>query len=250
MALSEMSNKLGLALDVPTQAKAKPILKQLVDYVGLIKVHTLVDLLGAEAVAKFLRPYKKQLFWDTKTHDTTETTLMRVQIAVDVGFDYITVHASAGLDTLKAAVERTKGSKTKILAVTVLTPHGESQAKNIYNVSIDRKLQQFSFHIKEAGAHGLICGVKDLPLLRSFAETQNLFLVTPGIRLDLEGKKIETRNGSPNEAIAKGSDLLIVGRELLSPANGVSRQKKAEEILRQMQKGVRKEGANALWPTG
>src|SRR5450756_2902619 len=66
----------------------------------------------------------KQVFLDLKLHDIGNTVTKGVESVAQIGATFLTVHAFP--QTMKAAVEGKRGSKLRILAVTVLTSYDDA----------------------------------------------------------------------------------------------------------------------------
>ena len=64
---------------------------------------------------KFLEKFKKPFFLDVKIADVPNTALSALDSLKDLkGLRYITVHASGGLDMLKAVVKKAKSINKKL----------------------------------------------------------------------------------------------------------------------------------------
>ena len=64
-----------------------------------------------------------------------------------------------------------------------------------------------------AGLYGVVCSPKEVKMIKKIAP--KLICFTPGVRLTSE-KHDQKRTMTPKEAIAQGSDYLILGRPLTS----------------------------------
>ena len=73
---------------------------------------------------KFLENFKSEFFLDVKINDIYQTALSTMDSLSDLkNLRYITVHASGGLQMLKAVTKKAKAinTKIKVLGVTILT---------------------------------------------------------------------------------------------------------------------------------
>ncbi|NLA34980.1 MAG: orotidine-5'-phosphate decarboxylase, partial [Actinobacteria bacterium] len=125
-----------------------------------------------------------------------------------LGVEYLTLHASGGLDMLKAGVEglyhgaENAGLDTPVaLAVTVLTSDDTAPPHIVPN-RVRLAL--------EGGCGGLILAASDLQTARELAP--RLRRVVPGIRPVGSPTHDQARAATPQEAIANGADLLVIGR--------------------------------------
>ena len=67
---------------------------------------------------------------------------------------------------------------------------------------------------KLAGVHGVVCSPQEVGILSKRPELKGLKLVTPGVRSSGKDADDQQRIGTPAGAIASGSDLLVVGRQI------------------------------------
>jgi orotidine-5'-phosphate decarboxylase len=132
-----------------------------------------------------------------------------------MGVDMFNVHASCGVEAMKAAVAN-KGM-SKVLAVTVLTSLSDEECISVFGKASQQKVLEFANMAKDAGVDGLICSPKEVPLLRSRPELKDLLLVTPGVRPEWAAAGDQKRVMTPGEAIKAGSDYLVIGRPITKP---------------------------------
>ena len=86
----------------------------------------------------------KNIFLDTKISDISNTSAAAIKSLKDLkNINYITVHANAGEDTLKAVVKMANktNKKLKILAVTVLTSISNSSLRCVNSLDIAPSLE-------------------------------------------------------------------------------------------------------------
>src|SRR3972149_1393567 len=92
-------------LDLPTEKEALRFVKNLSGLVGVFKVGLELFVAGGPSVIKKIRKIspKTKIFLDLKFHDIPETVKRAVSSAASLGVDFITVHASAAEEALRAA---------------------------------------------------------------------------------------------------------------------------------------------------
>jgi orotidine-5'-phosphate decarboxylase len=88
-----------------------------------------------------------------------------------------------------------------VLGVTVLTSDTEAPAELLL-----RRVEV----VLAAGAGGLVCAADDLLVIRRAAP--DLVAVVPGIRPAGVGTDDQARAATPEEAVANGADVLVIGR--------------------------------------
>ena len=71
---------------------------------------------------------------------------------------------------------------------------------------------------QEAGLEGVVCSANEAASLKALCGP-DFKLVTPGIRLLDDSKDDQKRICTPEEAIANGSDYLVIGRSITTASN-------------------------------
>jgi orotidine-5'-phosphate decarboxylase len=117
--------------------------------------------------------------------------------------------------TMKAAVEGKKGSKLRILAVTVLTSYDDTDlAAAGYDMSVGELAAARAGQARDTGIDGLVCSAEEAAHLRGIAGP-GMVLVTPGIRPAGSASGDQKRIMTPGRAIEAGADYLVVGRPVV-----------------------------------
>jgi orotidine-5'-phosphate decarboxylase len=116
---------------------------------------------------------------------------------------------------MKAAVEGKRGSKLRILAVTVLTSYDDADlAAAGYEMNVKELAAERAAQARDTGVDGLVCSAEEAASLRDIVGPA-MVLVTPGIRPAGSGIGDQKRIMSPARAIEAGADYLVVGRPVL-----------------------------------
>ena len=165
---------------------------------------------------KFLEKFKKPFFLDVKISDVPNTALSALDSLKDLkGLRYITIHASGGLDMLKAVVKKAKkiNKNIKVLGVTILTSLNNKSVGEIgYINKIDKLVLKQLALIRKSGAAGCICSANEALIIRK--KYKNLFIVTPGIRLPGDKKNDQKRVMTPKDAFKNKASAIVLGRSL------------------------------------
>jgi orotidine-5'-phosphate decarboxylase len=69
----------------------------------------------------------------------------------------------------------------------------------------------------DAGAGGLVCSPRELPLLKAEAALQSLWTIVPGVRPAWASADDQARVMTPGEAIRAGATAVVIGRPILRP---------------------------------
>lgn len=216
MAL-ESRERLIVALDVPSAAKAETMVTQLGDSVRFYKIGYQLAFAGGLPFAKELIAAGKEVFLDLKLHDIGNTVAKGVESVAQLGATFLTVHAYP--QTMKAAIEGRRGSKLRILAVTVLTSYDDADlAAAGYEMDVKELASARAAQARDIGIDGLVCSAEEVTALRDIAGA-GMVLVTPGIRPAGGDAGDQKRIITPARAIKAGADYLVVGRPVVETAD-------------------------------
>ena len=212
MALSARE-RLIVALDVPSVTAAEARVARLGDSVWFYKIGYQLVFAGGLPFAAGLIATGKQVFLDLKLHDIGNTVAKGVESVAQLGATFLTVHAYP--QTMKAAVEGKRGSKLRILAVTVLTSYDDADlAAAGYEMNVKELATARAAQARDTGVDGLVCSAEEAVTLRDIAGP-GMVLVTPGIRPAGSAQGDQKRIMSPARAIDAGADYLVVGRPIV-----------------------------------
>jgi orotidine-5'-phosphate decarboxylase len=214
----EVRNRLALVLDTDDLVEAARMASRLRPYFGVAKVGLeLFSAAGPDAVGALI-DMGYQVFLDLKLYDIPTTVHRAARVLGALGIDYLTLHASGGVDMLKAGVEgllvgaEAAGLGEPVaLAVTVLTSD-DSAPPHIVPNRVRIAL--------EGGCGGLILAATDLQTARELAP--RLRRVVPGIRMPGTEQHDQARSATPQEAAVGGADLLVVGRAVTQAEDPVA----------------------------
>ena len=167
---------------------------------------------------KFLENFDKEFFLDLKINDIKQTAISAVDSLKDLKkCRYITVHANGGLEMLKAV--KKKASETnknlKVLGVTVLTSLNNKSLKEIgHTRSVEQLVLKQAGLIKKVGLHGIVLSAKEAKIVKK--KYNNLFTVTPGIRLPGDRTDDQARVVTPYDALKINKvNAIVMGRSLI-----------------------------------
>jgi len=205
--------RLIVALDVPSVAAAEAMVARLGESVWFYKIGYQLVFAGGLPFAAGLIATGKQVFLDLKLHDIGNTVAKGVESVAQLGATFLTVHAYP--QTMKAAVEGKRGSKLRILAVTVLTSYDDADlAAAGYEMNVKELAAARAAQARDAGVDGLVCSAQEAATLRDIVGP-GMVLVTPGIRPTGSAQGDQKRIMSPTHAIDAGADYLVVGRPIV-----------------------------------
>jgi len=223
--MTQIADKIIVALDVPTEKEAVNMVNRLRQHVSRFKVGLqLYTAAGPNVVREIVRT-GANVFLDLKLHDIPNTVRSAVASAVDLGADMMTIHLSGGEAMIRAAVEAAQG-RTTILGVTVLTSQTDETLNSIgVRESVEAQVVRLASLGVKCGVGGLVASPREAAVLRRQVPAE-IRIVTPGIRPDWAPAGDRKRVTTPREALQAGADYLVVGRPIiaaLDPAAAVQR---------------------------
>ena len=207
-------------LDVSTYEEAKRYTLLLSGRVGLFKVGLeLFSRYGPDIIGMIKDNGNAGVFLDLKFHDIPVTVSRAMAAIADLGVDLATVHCGESTDMLKAAVDGGKG-KTGVLGVTVLTSVSEEDLRMAgYREDIaadtSKLVLKKAAMAHTAGCRGVVCSGLEVEKIKT--KFGKAFLgVTPGIRpvFGKVKKDDQHRIVTPEMAVKKGADYLVIGRPI------------------------------------
>lgn len=224
-------DQLAFALDVPTLKQAQALIEQLHSDVGVFKVGLeLFTAAGPDAV-KAVHERGCACFLDLKLHDIPATVARAVSAAADMGVAYLTLHAASGSEALRQASRAATGTSTRLLAITVLTSLDNSDLSALGIAGTAQTVaERFATLAQAAGVNGMVCSAREVASIRALLGS-SAFLVTPGIREPGAAAGDQQRTEGPAEAIAAGSNLLVVGRPIRDAEDPVAAARRFRQLI-------------------
>ncbi|MEJ5173029.1 MAG: orotidine-5'-phosphate decarboxylase [Hydrogenothermaceae bacterium] len=227
-----MDKKIALALDVESSKEALDILNEIKDKDIVVKVGYSLFIRYGITLIEDIKKLGYPIFLDLKLHDIPNTVYNGVKAAVNLGVDYLTIHALGGVDMLAKAVEAKDSSDLKLLAVTILTSHGDDYPKFLgSNLSIEELALKFAKTAIDVGIDGIVCSSHEVKNLKS-SINKEFIAVVPGIRLTSDKSDDQTRIATPKDAVKEGADILVIGRPILKANN-------KNEVVKQIKESMR-----------
>jgi len=204
--------RLIVALDLPSVGAAEAMIARLGDTVAFYKIGYQLAFAGGLPLARDLAQAGKRVFLDMKLHDIGNTVAHGVESIARLGATFLTIHAYP--QTMKAAVDAKAGSGLKLLAVTVLTSYDDIDLGEAgYALGVDALVADRAKRAHDLGLDGIVCSAAETAGLRRMVG-DDMVLVTPGIRPAGSAHGDQKRVVAPADAIAAGTDYLVVGRPI------------------------------------
>ena len=199
-----------VALDLPNVGAAQALVRDLGDAVTFYKIGMQLVFAGGLDLIAPLTAAGKRVFLDMKLLDIDNTVGHGVDSIANLGATLTTIHAYP--KAMRAAVKARGARPLGLLGVTVLTSMDDDDlAAAGYRSGVAGLVESRAAEAADAGMDGLVCSAREAALVRRVAGP-GMILVTPGIRPTGADAGDQKRTLTPGEAIANGSDYLVVGR--------------------------------------
>ncbi|MEB2326157.1 MAG: orotidine-5'-phosphate decarboxylase [Pseudomonas sp.] len=210
-----------VALDFPSQNAALALAQQLDPALCRVKVGKELFTRCGPAVVEALRARGFEVFLDLKFHDIPNTTAMAVKAAAELGVWMVNVHCSGGLRmmaTCRETLDKIGGPAPLLIGVTVLTSMEQADLADLgLDIAPQEQVLRLAGLAARAGLDGLVCSAQEAQPLK--AQYPQLQLVTPGIRPAGSAQDDQRRILTPAQAMAAGSDYLVIGRPIAQAAD-------------------------------
>jgi orotidine-5'-phosphate decarboxylase len=203
----------AVALDAPDLDTAARWAALVTPHVSTVKIGLELYLrYGPDIVATVRGASGVEVFLDLKLHDIPATVAGSARAVCRLRPEILTVHASAGADVIRAAVEA--APDTCVAAVTVLTSLSDGDLVQMgIPGPVGDVVRRLAVLAVSAGARGLVCSPHEASAVRAEVGP-DVKLITPGVRPAGSDSHDQARVATPEEAIRAGADLLVIGRPI------------------------------------
>lgn len=213
--------KIIVALDFADESPALELIERLDPKRCRLKVgKEMFTRYGPHFVEKLTRK-GYDIFLDLKFHDIPNTVAGGCRSAAALGVWMVNVHALGGRKMMEAAREALDKSASRplLIGVTILTSMGQEDIEQVgLSGSPADNVKRLALLAEDAGLDGVVCSPNEVAMLRQTI-SHEFKLVTPGIRPAWAEKGDQTRITTPADAVALGSDYLVIGRPVTAAAD-------------------------------
>ena len=208
-----MNKNIFIACDTKNTNNAKKIIKLTQTKKLKIGYKFGLEFVNSKNGRSFISNLKnKIIFIDLKLNDIPNTVKSAIISLKDLRPNYLTVHISSGLNSLKAA--KKVSGKIKIVGVSTLTSLNNKDLKQLgYNRSVKNLVMHQAKLAKKANLDALVCSPHEVQDVKKYFKKE---IITPGIRLNSSSND-QKRVTTPKEALyQKKSDWIVIGRSITS----------------------------------
>jgi len=209
-------DRIIVPLDVSSLDEARRLIDALAGVIGYFKIgNELFTAAGPDAV-RAARDAGCRVFLDLKYYDIPNTVTGAVRSAVSLSVDMLNMHILGGRAMMAGAVAaaRESASPPILLGVTVLTSYDEAGWRETgFSQNVIDAVPSLARQAKDAGLDGVVCSPREVKDLRK-RMGDAFVLVTPGVRPLWAEAQDQKRIMTPSQAVAAGSDYLVIGRPI------------------------------------
>lgn len=214
-------NPVIVALDFPAAEPALALASQLTPELCRLKVGKELFTRCGPDLVEALQARGFDVFLDLKFHDIPNTVAGAVRAAAELGVWMVNVHAAGGRRMMEAAALAVQSCSQPpvLIAVTVLTSMSDEDLREMgYTESAAERVSRLATLTEDCGLDGVVCSALEAPVLRKQCG-DSFKLVTPGIRMHGDDAGDQRRVLTPADALANGSDYLVIGRSVTGSAD-------------------------------
>ena len=205
------------ALDTTDLDRAAALSRALAPCVGGLKIG--LEFFYAHGPEGFARIAQAGLpvFLDLKLHDIPNTVAGGIRAVLPLHPAIVNVHAAGGMAMMRAAREAANdapGQRPLVIGVTVLTSLDTADlAAAGVAASPSDQVRRLAGTAHDAGLDGVVCSAHEIEILR-LDHGPDFKLSVPGLRPPGAETGDQKRVMTPAEALARGADILVIGRPI------------------------------------
>jgi orotidine-5'-phosphate decarboxylase len=252
-----VSDRLIVALDVPTLGDATRLVDELSPHVRWFKIGSELFTVAGPLAVDLVLARERNVFLDLKFHDIPSTVAAAVASAARLGVAMMNIHVAAGDEALREAVralaevsadENPQSSDNHDSGATPSSPRYVKRAcpwllgvtrLTSLNEEQDTLAQvvEAAARAKWSGLDGVIASPREAAAIKT-ACGPDFLVVTPGIRPPGSADGDQRRTSTPAEAVRAGADYLVVGRPVVKAADPISA---VARLLEEIEAALRQE---------
>ncbi len=248
----KLKDRLAFALDVPIE-KAPDIIEKIGGRVGWVKMNFIFleayVLLAESGIDLFsmIRERGAKIWLDLKWSDIPNTVAGYVLASRGLGISMFNMHALSTIEMMKAGNKRARevfgpDNRPLSIAISILTSIDQDKMNNELGIpgTVTDVVKRLAINAKKAGCDGIVSSMHEAGMIKKTCG-DDFKVITPAIRF-LEELKTDARDqkrlGIPSNAIAAGSDILVMGSSLIK--GGVEA---VERAYAEIEDGLKKRAA-------
>ncbi len=217
------NERIFVALDLSTTDAAREAMAALSGTGVGFKVGLQLFTAAGPDIVREISEAGHRVFLDLKFHDIPNTVASAVAEAANLGVWMMNVHALGGREMLTRAsghlgevCDRHGIDRPRLIGVTVLTSSDDDTLSAVgVTGGVDETVIRLASLASECGLDGVVASARESRGIREAIADRDFLIVTPGIRPAVATKDDQRRVTTPADALAAGSDYLVIGRPIL-----------------------------------
>ncbi|PYJ61777.1 MAG: orotidine-5'-phosphate decarboxylase [Verrucomicrobia bacterium] len=216
--MTNIADKIIVALDVATKRQALSLVEQLRDQVSFFKVGLQLYTAEGPEIVRAVLSTSAKVWLDLKLYDIPNTVARAVESASNLGVQMLTIHLSGGSEMIRAATAA-RPNKMLLLGVTVLTSATEQTLREIGIADkVDDQVVRLAKLGVEADIDGIVASAHEIKMLRTeFGD--KIKIAVQGIRPTWADPGDQKRFMAPRQAVEAGADYIGIGRPITAHRN-------------------------------
>ncbi|PIU29378.1 MAG: orotidine-5'-phosphate decarboxylase [Candidatus Hydromicrobium americanum] len=216
-----IKDRLIISVDQSKKIDVISLCKKISGRVSTLKLGLeLIYGVGLEVIDT-VKSFGYKVMLDAKLFDIPNTVKGAAEAIGGLGVSAVTIHTLGGrqmLEQTREILEKQSESRAKfrplLFGVTILTSLDDKDLKTLgFKEDFSRSVLGLAGVAIEAGIDGIICSPDEVEAVRKKFGT-NFYIATPGIRLPEDAAGDQKRINTPEEAMSRGADFIIVGRSI------------------------------------
>ncbi len=219
MLEADARDRVIVALDCDKET-ALDLAAKLSGHANWLKVGMTLYYAEGPSIVQAFKDLGFKVFLDLKLHDIPHQVRGAARSASLAGADLLTVHGLGSGAMIAAAREgveeaaEVRGSRTELIAVTVLTSMSQESLSEIgVELPVADEAAKLAQLAVGNGTDGIVCSPMEAEAMRELLGPDAL-IVTPGVRPVGAALGDQTRVATPAAAIKSGASHLVVGRPI------------------------------------
>lgn len=216
------AEKIIVALDTQDKAKLDALFESLQGEKIWVKVGMELFYAFGPQVVHQAKDKGFKVFLDLKLHDIPNTVSHALKTLGQLPIDMINVHAAGGLEMMESCFQTLSHSPNRPLLIAVTQLTSTTQAQMNQDQRIQGSIEESVLHYASLAHKAKFDGVVSSPLeVKAIKERcgAKFLTITPGIRPHGSDKNDQKRITTPSEALALGTDFMVIGRPITQSPN-------------------------------
>jgi orotidine-5'-phosphate decarboxylase len=211
--MTNPSEKIIVALDVPAKAKALDLVEQLRGDISFFKIGLQLYTAEGPEIVRALLSTGARVWLDLKLYDIPNTVARAVESANTLGVQMLTIHLSGGSEMIRSAIAA-RATDMLLLGVTVLTSATERTLREIGIAdNVEDQVLRLARLGVESGIDGVVASPHEIDRLRGEFGNR-IKIAVQGIRPTWAEPGDQKRFLTPRRALEAGADYIGIGRPI------------------------------------